>query len=145
MSGNRNRSAAFFFALSNIGAFIRIAEAFFGRGNGAEKKAAVLDVVGAVLQVGLGVVAGQNPQYSDIIGQVGDLIDAKVDEMKNTGELPASTPPATAPDPTATEYDTLAEAAGATSASYPFVRQKTNGKFTVWPAISVVGGTKVYP
>jgi hypothetical protein len=69
---------------------IKLAEVIFGKGNGAEKKAAVIDVATSLVQAGGAAVAANNPTYADAVSKI---IDVTVSQLNASGEMP------TAPEP----------------------------------------------
>ena len=58
-------------------------------------------------------------------------------------ESPVPVP--SSPDPTSVEYSSLIEAMSATTAVYPLVIAKPDGKYVIWPNLGPFPGTKVYP
>lgn len=89
----RNFSFALNF-LTLIPALVKAVEALHGKGNGAEKKAAVLNVAGSLLASGGAAVAANNPAYAAAIGAV---IDSTVSMLNASGQMPTPEP---APEPT---------------------------------------------
>lgn len=76
--------------LGLIPSLVKLAEVFHGKGNGAQKKAAVLGVVGSLLAAGGASVAANNPAYSDAIGQI---IDGTVATLNQSGGMPETPAP----------------------------------------------------
>jgi hypothetical protein len=69
-----------------IPSLVKFIEVEFGHGNGAEKKQAVSEIVGTILQAGGAAVGANNPHYADAISHV---IDATVSTLNATGTMPA--------------------------------------------------------
>jgi len=90
MSNPNKRAFAFINIVTLIPALIKLAEVFFGKGNGAEKKAAVVATAGALIQAGGSMAAANNPAYADAIGQV---VDATVGQLNATDQMPAPAEP----------------------------------------------------
>jgi hypothetical protein len=76
-----------------------------------------------------------------LVNAINDLVNL------NESQAPPLTPPPVPPaiDPTTVEYTTVQAAILATSEAYPFVINKPNGRFIVWPRIGPFPGVKVYP
>lgn len=103
-----------------------------------KKKLATVVITGALAAMHLNVPAAV----------VSFLIEEAVLLLKGGKSTPKPAPaPSPAPDPTSVEYDTLDEAKAHTSAAYPVVIQKDNGKFIVWTPLVPYpsGGKQVYP
>jgi hypothetical protein len=72
-----------------IPSLVKLIEVEFGHGNGAEKKQAVTEVAGSILQAGGAAVGANNPYYADAISKV---IDATVSTLNSTGQMPEVVP-----------------------------------------------------
>lgn len=68
MAQGSNKAQAVSIGLSLVPLFIQSVEDYMGSGNGADKKAAVLDAVSGVVAGIAGVAAAANPNYQSLIG-----------------------------------------------------------------------------
>lgn len=82
MAQGSNKSQAISIGISLIPTFIQSIEDYFGAGNGADKKAAVISAVSGVVAGVAGVTAASNPAYQNIIGA---FINAFVNQRKWAG------------------------------------------------------------
>ena len=134
---------------SLIPTLVQAAEALFGRGTGAQKKAAVTGFLFNALTVAGSAAATQNPRFADAISTGIDAAAGALFPHDDTG-APAQTPPPPFPapvpalpatpaspvnDPTLARYKTLDEATAATTADFPLVLMYPDPpKYGVWPA-----------
>jgi hypothetical protein len=86
MSAGKNTHAAIVSSFNLIGPLIRLFEALIGKGNGAAKKAAVIEGFSALASDGVAAVAANNPTYQ---ADLGALIDSAVAVKNAEGTMPA--------------------------------------------------------
>lgn len=83
---NQKNFAVYLNLLVLIPSLVKMVNAFH-TGDGASKKAAVIDLAGSFLEAGGAAVAANNPIYADTVSQV---IEYSVSALKGSGLMPAT-------------------------------------------------------